>query len=89
MFLRPTLSYVVSYDLATAENVANNAQFNHTRTTMIFIHGWLQSPTLPYSQAILNAYITNGTFNILALDWSYAAADTFENARNKVEPVSD
>lgn len=78
----------VPFDLATAENVANNPKFNLTRTTMTFFHGWVQSPTSPASQAILNAYIVNGTVNILALDWSAAAADSLENVRDKVEPVS-
>lgn len=78
----------VSHDLTTAENVANDPTFDLTRTTMIFFHGWITSPTTPDNAVLLNAYIANGTYNILALDWSDAAADTLGNARDKVEPVS-
>lgn len=77
----------ISYDLATAENVANAPTFNLTRTTVIFFHGWLQSPTLPDSQVMLNALVANGTYNTLALDWSQAASDSFANVREKVEQV--
>lgn len=42
---------------------------------MIFFHGWQQSPDTTPSQTLINAYIANGTFNILALDWREAASN--------------
>lgn len=75
LFLSPTLNDFISYDLTTAHNVADSAQYNPSQTTVIFVHGWNQSPSSASSyQGLLNAFVNNGTFNVMALDWSQAAS---------------
>lgn len=54
---------------------------------MIFIHGWNQSPSSKGSQIILNAYIVNGNYNILMLDWSDAASGIYANVQSRVDEV--
>lgn len=56
---------------------------------MIFIHGWNQSPSSTGSQAILNAYIINGNYNILMLDWSDAASGIYAAVQSRVNEVRD
>lgn len=56
-----------------AENIVDHPYFDHTKPTVIFIHGWLQSPNLPAVQMLIEAYIDNGNYNLLILDWSQAA----------------
>ncbi|XP_037030961.1 lipase member H-A-like [Bradysia coprophila] len=85
----PTVADYVSYDLAIAQNVADHSQFNVTRTNMIYIHGWRQSPESKTTQVLLNAYLTNGTFNIFALDWRETAAnDRYDVVVQSVEPLA-
>lgn len=70
--------------------MVNDQRFDLTRTTVIFIHGWTRSPTSPGSQAVLDAYITNGNYNILSLDWSDAASSgSFAVVQSKVDEVCD
>ncbi|XP_037030962.1 lipase member H-like [Bradysia coprophila] len=55
---------------------------------MIFIHGWRRSPDSPNIQTLLNAYLVNGSFNILALDWSETASGIFlDQVAHKIEPL--
>ncbi|KAG4068572.1 hypothetical protein HA402_004913 [Bradysia odoriphaga] len=84
----PTISDFVSFNLTTAENVANDPHFNILRKSVIFFHGWQQSPDSPASQILLNAYLANGTYNILALDWREAASSVFlDLVVQRVEPL--
>ncbi|KAG4068612.1 hypothetical protein HA402_004953 [Bradysia odoriphaga] len=85
----PTVADYVSYDLEIAQNVADHSQFNVSRTNMIYIHGWRQSAESKTTQVLLTAYLTNGTFNIFALDWCEAAAnDRYDVVVQKVEPLA-
>lgn len=84
---RDTIGAYTSHDLTIAENVVNNPGFDLTRTTMIYIHGWNQSPYSPGSQEIVNAYISNGRYNILVLDWSQAASGAITTVMFRVDEV--
>lgn len=87
IFFRGADTAYTSHDLTIAENVANDPSFNLTRTTMIYIHGWHQSPSSPCSQIVINAYINNGRYNILVLDWSQAASGAFAAVQFRVDEV--
>lgn len=85
---RSTVNDFVSFNLTTAESVADHPKFNSKRQSMIFIHGWLQSPDSPVSEILLKAYLENGTFNILALDWSKASSHLIlDVVAQRAEPV--
>lgn len=78
----------VEYDMTTAHNVADHPQFNITRTNMFYIHGWRQSTESRASQVLLNAYLTNGAFNIFTVDWNEAASNNrYDLVVQKVQPV--
>ncbi|KAG4068474.1 hypothetical protein HA402_004815 [Bradysia odoriphaga] len=86
--LMPTVDDYVTYDLTAAENVVDDPHFKFIRRNVIFIHGWQQSPDSPASQTLFNAYLVNGSFNILALDWSETASNIFlDQVAHKVEPL--
>lgn len=73
--------------MAVAENVAKDPRFNLKRITVIFIHGWNQSPSSPATKVVLDAYIKNGRYNILAVDWSQAADGPYFTVRSRVDEV--
>ncbi|KAJ6636163.1 Pancreatic lipase-related protein 2 [Pseudolycoriella hygida] len=80
-----TINTHTSHDLTTAENVADDAGFNLTRTTMIFVHGYNESPDTATSATLINAYLTNGQYNILAFDWRNGAAGTLIDVANRID----
>ncbi|KAJ6636180.1 hypothetical protein Bhyg_14768 [Pseudolycoriella hygida] len=83
-----TVNHYTMHDLTAAENVVTDTGFDLNRTTIIYIHGWNQSFSSKSSRAIVNAYITNGQYNILVLDWSTASSGIFPLVESRVDECS-
>lgn len=56
--------------MADADQILRHPKFNRNHRTVLYLHGFVESPTSPTVQLIVNAYIKRGTYNILVLDWS-------------------
>lgn len=60
--------------------LAEHASFTPNRTTVVYVHGFNQSPTKPNVQKIHDAYISNGQSNLILLDWAVPASANYVQA---------
>ncbi|KAJ6642191.1 Phospholipase A1 [Pseudolycoriella hygida] len=67
----------VVYDLDNAVSVNSHPKYDSTKPTMLYSHGYIESVESDTVQAIVKAYITNGRYNILAVDWRQLAAGIY------------
>ncbi|XP_004926042.1 pancreatic lipase-related protein 2 [Bombyx mori] len=77
-------SFRVTYNItAAAELVPLTRGYNHNQNLIIFIHGFTDDPTTATANTISNAFLSQGEFNILALDgsslikWLYLRSTTY------------
>lgn len=91
IFIKRNLSTSVgtfsSYDLAIAEDVSQHPKFNFSLPIVLFIHGVSQSPYTQQSQDLVQAYITNGRYNILLMNWEQAASGFLGDIVSRVDSV--
>lgn len=59
-----------TYELTEAVQILRNPKFNRHSETVLYLHGYVESPASSTVQLIANAYIKRKTHNILVLDWS-------------------
>lgn len=57
------------YDLDKAAAVLAHPSFNATEPIMLYSHGYVENAESPSVRAIVEAYIENGNYNILIIDW--------------------
>ncbi|EDW23989.1 GL23623 [Drosophila persimilis] len=53
-------------------NSINNSNFNSGNPTRFVIHGWTQSYTAGMNKAIRNAWLSQGDYNVIVVDWARA-----------------
>jgi len=59
-----------TYELTDAAQILQHRHFNRFQKTVLYLHGYVESPLSGTVQSIVNAYIKRSTYNILVLDWS-------------------
>lgn len=77
----------VIYNIGDAAQILNNAQYNRSRATVLYIHGLNESPQEVSVQIVINGYLLNGNFNVLFLDWQRLAAAFYPFAVQNVATV--
>jgi hypothetical protein len=55
--------------LATASDILQDPNYNGTKKTVLYFHGYTEKLTDDNLKFIINAFITRGTHNLLILDW--------------------
>lgn len=50
--------------------ILRSPKFNILHKTVLYLHGYVESPASPTVQETVKAYIKRGSYNILVLDWS-------------------
>ena len=76
------------YELDDANEILTHPKFNANRNTVLYIHGFVESPASPTVRLIIDAYINPGTHNILVLDWSSLADGLYPTAVRKSNGVN-
>lgn len=56
--------------LRTATNILIHPKFDTSKKTVLYCHGYMETLDSESTHVIVNAYIKNGEYNILVLDWS-------------------
>uniref|UniRef100_A0A6M2E0G1 Putative pancreatic lipase-like enzyme n=1 Tax=Xenopsylla cheopis TaxID=163159 RepID=A0A6M2E0G1_XENCH len=66
------------------------SNFDPKNPTRITCHGWRTGPTAGFNVNTRKAYLENGDFNVIVIDW-YSGASTINyiSARNRVFPVAE
>lgn len=59
----------ISYDLDKAAAIMHHPSFNMTKKLMLYSHGFIEYVESNTVRAIVDAYIKNGNYNILIIDW--------------------
>lgn len=77
-----------TYELKDAAQILNHPEFILNRPTVLYIHGFIETPMSPTVQKITAAYTKRGTHNILILDWSTLADGLYPTAVRKSSEVS-
>ncbi|KAG4066685.1 hypothetical protein HA402_007321 [Bradysia odoriphaga] len=75
-----------TYQLTEAVQILQHLKFNRYQNTVLYIHGFVESPLSGTVQSIVNAYIARRTYNILVLDWSALVNGSYVTAvTNSIE----
>lgn len=75
-----------TYQLSETVQLLQHRKFNRHQNTVLYIHGYVESPFSGTVQSIVNAYIKRSTYNILVLDWSALVNGSYVTAvTNTVE----
>lgn len=65
-----------------------NPKFDVKLPNVLYVHGYLDSPFTASSRSVIDAYFKLGGVNVLALDWSSLAGNTYANAVTSAKVVS-
>lgn len=66
-----------------------NQQYRAELPTVLYIHGFIQSIEANSVQTVKNAYLKNGGYNTLVLDWNILASELYPLAVAYMEMVGD
>lgn len=58
------------YDYNELDKIFEQENFNSSQTTVLYMHGYLESPESDSVRLIVNAYHTRKEHNLIVLDWS-------------------
>lgn len=92
--VRPTFSVNQVYDLEKANDILRHPKFDANRKTVLYVHGYIESPASESIHVIVNAYLKRNDHNIIILDWSKLAdgnylLDAVPNAKELGPKISE
>lgn len=61
------------YDYNEFDDILQHDKYNTSHETVLYIHGYLESPESDSVRLIVNAYHSRNEHNLIVLDWSDAA----------------
>jgi len=71
-----------TYELTESVQILRHPKFHRHFETVLYIHGYVESPASPTVQLVVNAYIKRRSHNILVLDWSKLVNGSYFTAVN-------
>lgn len=77
-----------SYELNQAIEILEHPDFDLNRKTVLYIHGYIETPSSPTVQKIIDAYNQRDDYNLLILDWTTLADGLYPTAVRKSSEVS-
>lgn len=66
-----------SYELDESCAMFGNPNFDVSRKTVLYIHGYLEGPEHESVSAIVDAYLQRNDHNVLIVDWSQLALGNY------------
>lgn len=86
LFCRDSFDNHQIYELDQATDILKHPQFDITRETALYIHGYIETPEVESIHVIVDAYQKNGEQNIIILNWGELAdgnylLDAVQNAK--------
>lgn len=58
------------FELDRAEDIVRHAKFDHTKKTVMYFHGYIESPEVESVHVIVDAYQKRNDHNLIILDWT-------------------
>ncbi|XP_049533428.1 serine/threonine-protein phosphatase PP2A 65 kDa regulatory subunit isoform X2 [Anopheles darlingi] len=62
-----------TYGLDKAEDILRHSRFDKSKKTVMYFHGYIESPEVESVHVIADAYLKRGDHNIIILDWAQLA----------------
>lgn len=62
-----------AYDLDQAEKIVRHAKFDRSKKTVMYFHGYIESPEVESVHVIVDAYQKRTDHNLIILDWTQLA----------------
>nr|XP_034835713.1 pancreatic triacylglycerol lipase-like [Maniola hyperantus] len=75
------------YRIQDAVSLLSDPTFERQKPTVIYVHGYVEVTSDESGATLVQAYITNGGFNILFLDWSNLAFGDYISVLFNIKPV--
>lgn len=66
-----------SYDLDQAEQIVSHEKFDARKKTVMYFHGYIESPEVESVHVIVDAYQKRGDHNLIVLDWTNLADGSY------------
>lgn len=63
--------------LPQADKVLSDIRFDAAKPTMIYFHGYTENPDKESVKVVMSAFIAQGRYNVIFVDWSKAAAPLY------------
>lgn len=79
----------VILNLTEASLFLQNQHFRMDFPTVLYIHGYTESTQVESVRTVTNAYLTNGGYNTLVLDWGPLAGGLYTTAFRNVDIVGE
>lgn len=75
------------FELNEASKILEQPEYDSSRPTVLYLHGYLENPSVESIHVIVDAYQIRNDHNILILDWGELADGSyiFEAFRNSIK----
>lgn len=75
------------YNLSNAVDILRDPHYHPFLPTVVYVHGWTESPASLSIQTVIGAYLQTRKWNTIILDWQTLASPEYEIAVGNVAPV--
>lgn len=70
----------VIFDVHDGSAILRHPCFNASWPTVLYVHGWNESPGEESAQHVVSAYLERGGYNVIVLNWEYMAGNMYHKA---------
>lgn len=63
--------------MSDSHAIMTHPLFDHSKKTVLYIHGYVEAPSHQSVHVIVDAYLTRDDYNCLVLDWAELADGNF------------
>lgn len=64
----------IELPLESGTDIFATKWYDESKRTVVFAHGFTGRPNGPAVTAVINAYLENGKYNVILLNWEYLAS---------------
>lgn len=68
-------------------DILSDPNFNPYLPTVVYVHGWTETPADQTIQTVIGAYLETRKWNTILLDWETLASPAYQIANANVAPV--
>lgn len=68
------------FNLRDGPSILRHRYFNESWPTVLYVHGWNESPYEESVQLVVSAYLQRGEYNTMLLNWEHVACNLYPEA---------
>lgn len=69
--------------------IFDSPHFHQRKETVLYFHGWLESPNAKTTKKIVHSHLEHGGYNLIVLDWSKLVAGNYAMSVDKLVELGD